>query len=345
MKISLCMIVKDEEACLARCLESAKPLADEIVIVDTGSKDATAEIAARFTGHVYAFPWEDDFAKARNVSFSHATGDYLMWLDADDVISPENAARFLQLRRTLEETDYDTVMCPYETGGLRYFRERVIKNDGAAKWLGRVHECIPPHGKILYSEFTVTHTPGRKDSDARNLRIYRKWAAQEPLSGRDLFYYGRELYYHRLYPEAIAILEKMLASDAWYVNKIEACRVLSDCLLAGGETDRALEALFRSFLYGEPRASALCAIGAIFKRQKKYREAVYWYSQALSCRDHTAEGDFELPACRGITPLLELVVCYYALGDRQNALLYHKKSEVLAPDHPSVAFNRKFFGS
>ena len=86
MKISLCMIVKDEEALLGRCLESAKSLADEIVIVDTGSADKTVELARRYTDAVYFLPWQGDFSHARNFSFSKATGDYLLWLDADDVI-------------------------------------------------------------------------------------------------------------------------------------------------------------------------------------------------------------------------------------------------------------------
>lgn len=344
MKISLCMIVKDEEETLARCLESAKTLADEIVIVDTGSKDGTVEIAKTYTERVFFFAWEDDFAKARNFSFSRASGDYLLWLDADDVITPGNAEKFCELRRTLAQTPCDTVMCPYETGGLVYLRERLLKNCSDAKWRGHVHECIPPFGKILHSDFTIKHLPKDKDKGMRNLLIYQKWAEKEKLSGRDLFYYGRELYYHKLYTEAAAILKEMLAGGGWYVNKIEACKVLASCHLAQGDPGRALSALFQSFLYGEPRGSVLCDVGSIFKAQKKYREAAYWYEAALSSRDHSEEGDFELPACRGLTPLLELVVCHHALGDRNKAIEYHKKSEAIAPDHPSVLYNKKFFG-
>ena len=78
------MIVRNEEDVLARCLDSVSSLVDEIIIVDTGSQDKTREIAARYTDHVYDFTWIDDFAAARNFSFSKATMDYQMWLDADD---------------------------------------------------------------------------------------------------------------------------------------------------------------------------------------------------------------------------------------------------------------------
>ena len=85
-EISLCMIVRDERETLARCLDSVKEAVDEIIIVDTGSKDETREIARRYTPHVYDFSWKDDFSAARNESFAHATRDFLMWLDADDVV-------------------------------------------------------------------------------------------------------------------------------------------------------------------------------------------------------------------------------------------------------------------
>ena len=342
MKISLCMIVKDEEAVLARCLESVRSLVDEIVVLDTGSTDRTAEIAAKYANVVETFAWEDDFAAARNASFGRASGDFLMWMDADDVVTEENAKKFPALR-ALIEAGADTVICPYQTGEMQYARERVLRNTIHAKWQGHVHECIAPFGKIAHAEFAVTHLPNGQNKGMRNLHIYQKWAEKERLSGRDLFYYGREFYYHRLYTEAIAVLEKMLRGEGWYVNKIEACKTLALCHMECGETEAALRALFASFLYGEPRAAVVCEIGAIFKGQKKFGEAAFWFEQALRCRDHTEEGDFELPACRMITPLLELVVCYYALGDTARAVEYHKKTEAIAPDHPSVVFNRKFF--
>jgi len=93
MRVSLCMIVKDEEANLPDCLDSAADLADEMVIVDTGSADRTKEIAARFGAKVFDFAWVDNFAAARNESLKHAGGDWVFWLDADDRIDAENHSR------------------------------------------------------------------------------------------------------------------------------------------------------------------------------------------------------------------------------------------------------------
>ena len=96
--ISLCMIVKNEEKVLERCLKSVSEFVDEIIIVDTGSEDKTREIAGKFTKKVYDFPWRDDFAAARNEAFSRATMDYCMWLDADDVVTDENRKRICCLK-------------------------------------------------------------------------------------------------------------------------------------------------------------------------------------------------------------------------------------------------------
>ncbi|MBQ2578818.1 MAG: glycosyltransferase family 2 protein, partial [Lachnospiraceae bacterium] len=86
VSISLCMIVKNEEMVLERCLESIHDLVDEIIIVDTGSTDDTKSIAAKYTRLIYDFSWVDDFSKARNFAFSKATGDYIYSCDADEVL-------------------------------------------------------------------------------------------------------------------------------------------------------------------------------------------------------------------------------------------------------------------
>jgi glycosyltransferase involved in cell wall biosynthesis len=83
--LSICMIVRDEEKNIKRCLESIKDV-DEIIIVDTGSKDKTVSHSLKYTKNVYYKKWTDDFSDARNFAFSLATKDYIMWLDADEVV-------------------------------------------------------------------------------------------------------------------------------------------------------------------------------------------------------------------------------------------------------------------
>lgn len=97
VSVSLCMIAKDEEGCLAACLQSAKPLVDEIILVDTGSSDRTRELAGLFGAQVLEVPWQGDYAAARNSALSAAQGDWILSLDADEVISPLDYELFRQL--------------------------------------------------------------------------------------------------------------------------------------------------------------------------------------------------------------------------------------------------------
>ncbi len=176
--ISLCMIVKNEEMHIARCLDSVAELVEEIVIVDTGSTDRTVEIVSGYTSKVYSYPWKDDFSDARNYSFSKASMDYCMWMDADDVLEAWEKEKFLQLKQSLPP-DTDIVMMKYHTSfdeagkpSFSYFRERWIRNDKEFCWVGAVHEVIPPRGRILYSNIGICHKKMKTGDSDRNLKIY-----------------------------------------------------------------------------------------------------------------------------------------------------------------------------
>ena len=153
---SLCMIVKNEEDVLERCLNSVRELVDEIIIVDTGSEDGTKQTAERFTDQIYDFQWGDDFAAARNFSFARASGDYLMWMDADDVL-PESSLRLLAEKKERMDPKTDVIMLPYQTAFdeagnpvFIYERERIVRNCPRSVWIGPVHEVIVPFGNILH---------------------------------------------------------------------------------------------------------------------------------------------------------------------------------------------------
>ncbi|MFM7370726.1 MAG: glycosyltransferase family 2 protein, partial [Sphaerospermopsis kisseleviana] len=103
MKLSLCMIVKNEEAALPRCLESVQSLVDEIVVLDTGSTDKTPEIAQQFGAKLHYFQWCNDFSAARNEALKYVTGDWVLVLDADEVLAPEIAP---QIREAINTDDY-----------------------------------------------------------------------------------------------------------------------------------------------------------------------------------------------------------------------------------------------
>ena len=171
--ISLCIIARNEESVLGRCLDSVADLVDEIILVDTGSTDRTKAAAAEYAAKIYDFPWCDDFSAARNFAVSQAVGDYWMWLDADDVIEGENHEK---LRRILEHPDADVVFLPYwlsfdESGAPQMVsqRERIFRRSGGYQFTGAVHEAVVPHGRLRYGDAAVSHRKLRPGDPDRNL--------------------------------------------------------------------------------------------------------------------------------------------------------------------------------
>ena len=154
MSLSVCMIVKDEAATLRRALECAFSVADEVIVVDTGSNDGSADIARSMGAKVYSYEWQNDFSAARNYSFSLASCEYAMWLDADDVICEKDAG---EIRAIAERGGFDVAMLRYISGPLLYYRERIVRCGAGFVWQGIVHEAIVPRGNIIYSAAAVLH--------------------------------------------------------------------------------------------------------------------------------------------------------------------------------------------
>lgn len=351
--ISLCMIVKNEEDVLARCLDSVQGIVDEIIIVDTGSTDTTKQIAARYTNHVYDFVWIDDFAAARNFSFSKATKEYIFWLDADDVFLEPDRKAFEELKRTLDPST-DLVMMKYHVGfdaqgnpNFTYHRERLLRRAYGYRWVGAIHEVIVPTGNIVYSEVAVTHRKLHPSDPDRNLRIFEKMIARgEALDPRQQFYYGRELYYHGRYQEAAFCLNAFLdEGKGWVENNISACLDLANCYDGMDQPELALRALSRSFCYDSPRAEICCAIGAHFLARRQYEPAVFWYQMAAAMKPDPNSGGFTSPDCYNFIPYLQLCVCYDRMGDHKTAEKYHRKARRLKPGDPSVRYNDRYFKS
>ena len=119
------MIVKNEETSLARCLDSVQGIADEIVIVDTGSTDLTRQIAAEYTDCIFDFEWVDDFAAARNFAFDQASCEYILWLDADDVFEPEDRAKLIALKQSLDP-EIDSVTMDYNLSFTPEARSHIV---------------------------------------------------------------------------------------------------------------------------------------------------------------------------------------------------------------------------
>ena len=348
---SLCMIVKNEEDVLGRCLDSVESHFDEIIIVDTGSDDKTKEIASQYTDKVFDFPWIDNFAAARNFSFAKATMQYCMWLDADDILLPEDRAGLLALKQNMP-ADVDVVMMKYVTAfdqqgnpSFAFFRERILRNCPLALWKGAVHEAIEGFGKIIYSELKVVHKKLRPSDPRRNLQIFEKQiAAGEKLNPRETFYYGRELYYHGRYEEGAALLQAYADNGlGWRENLIEGCRFLAYCYYPLNKPHLALRALLQSFCFDLPRAEVCCEIGKHFLNRQNYDRAIFWYEQALACRRQDQSGAFVSPDAYGYLPHIQLCLCYARMGNNEKARFHNEKAGEFKPQDPSYLHNKAYF--
>ncbi|AIQ49304.1 glycosyl transferase [Paenibacillus sp. FSL R7-0273] len=350
--VSLCMIVKNEEATLGRCLDSVAGLADEIIIVDTGSTDRTKEIARRYTDKVVDFTWVDDFAKARNYAFSLGTQEYLLWLDADDEFLPADREKFSALKGALD-WDTDAVSMNYnlafdEHGNVTssLTRNRLVKRENGFRWFGVVHEYLEVSGKVHRSDISVTHGRVHGNSD-RNLQIYEKrYTAGEIFSTRDLYYFANELREHKQWEKAISFYEMFLQQvDGWVEDKINACGSLSDCFRELNNLQQAKAKALYSFSFDLPRAENCCRIGSLYMLENDYAKAIYWYKTATELAKPLDSYAILQHACWSWLPHLQLAVCYDRIGQYERACAHNETAAEFIPTDSKVLANRVYFES
>lgn len=347
--ISLCMIVRDEEETLERVLASVAGIVDEINIVDTGSIDRTREIAYRFTDRVFDYPWHDHFADARNFSFSHATQDYILWLDADDVIEEADRQRFTALKQSLNPS-IDHVIMPYKVGfdetgkpAVVLLRTRLVRRDRDYRWVGAVHEDLDVYGTSLESDVGITHKKLKPYTD-RNLQIYRKLLEKgEDFSARDLFYFATELKDHQLYEEAVKVYKQMLEADSgWIEENIRACLGMAECYGRIGDQKKRFASLTKALIYEKPQSELACALGGFFWDEQQYETAIFWYKTAIEGIQSEMLVVRNEAVCSWF-PHLQLCLCYSRLGQHNEAFQHNELALHYHPTHPSLLYNRKYF--
>lgn len=350
MKLSVCMIVKNEEIVLARILSQASRFADEIIVVDTGSTDNTKDIALQFTDKVYDFEWRDDFAAARNFSYDKASNDFVMWLDADDFITETNIQKILLLKK--RNLDLDVFMFKYQaafdqTGKptFEYYRERITKNSPRLRWAGFVHEAIAIQGKIEYFDIAIEHRKIEHARDvSRNLKIYHKHLENgEKLDTRGLFYYSRELYFNNKIDEAILSFKKFLNEKSAYLpNRIDALLMLSRCYNTKNNLEDAKNALIDSFKLASPNAELCCALADIYAKESNLDASIFWYKAAINCEINLKGGGFVQRDFYDFVPYLQLSCLYFKINDKEQFKFYHEKAKSIKPEHPSIIYNEQF---
>lgn len=332
--ISICMIVKNEEKVLARCLDSLAGLWEELIIVDTGSTDLTKEIAKKYTDKVYDFAWTENFSDARNYSFSKAKGDYIYSADADEVLDEENRKKFLILKNALTTDSEIEIVQMYYGNQLsqnsiynfdKEYRPKLYKRLRRFMWLEPIHEAVRLEPVVYDSDIVIWHKPHGQHG-ARDLEYFEKMIEQqEVLSERIQDIYLRELYFigelHNLKKghDYLVDISENASPDSDIFQKAIAI-LCKEARLLGKDSD-----VLKFSLKGvaSEGSSELCMeLGHYFYEKEEWAEAAMWYYNAAyetPCRMSLKAATTE--------PLIRMISCYEVLGMPDVAAEYQRQLE------------------
>lgn len=323
--ISLCMIVKNEEAVLKRCLDSIADLMDEIIIVDTGSTDRTKEIAADYTSKIYDYRWANDFSAARNFSFSKATMEYIYAADADELLDEENHMRFLRLKQALLPeieivqmkyincSEFNTVL-----NSQKEYRPKLFRRLRTFTWIDPIHETVRLQPVIFDSDVEILHKPQSLHSK-RDFSIFIKAFEHDgQFSPKIRSMYARELLKTgdtKDFLNAKPVFEAILENDTTDDARKEASCILAHIYRLEGNKNEFFKLTMKDMLT-TPCSEICYELGTYFLAERDYAEAVLWFYNAAyetaSILDvHTG----------GNLPLLGLTECYELLIADEKAKL------------------------
>ena len=334
--ISVCMIVKNEEKVLARCLDSLAGFWEELIIVDTGSCDKTKEIAARYTDKIYDFAWTGNFSDARNFSFSKASCDYIYSADADEELDEENRSKFLILKDALAENPEIEIVQMYYGNQLsqdsiynfdKEYRPKLYKRLRNFVWQEPIHEAVRLDPVVYDSDIVIWHKPHGQHG-SRDLAYFEKMIEENlSLSHRLQDIYLRELYF--------AGNEHNLRKAEVYLNSLIACEspdrdvfqkavaILCKKARILGQDSEVLKYALKGV--ASQGSSELCMeLGHYFYNIKDWEEAAIWYYNAA----YETPCQMSLKAATS-EPLSKLISCYENLGLQEVAEEYKKQLENL----------------
>lgn len=328
--ISLCMIVKNEERILARCLDSVADLMDEIIIVDTGSTDRTKEIAARYTDRIYDFEWIDDFSAARNFAFSKARMEYIYSADADEVINEANRGRFRLLKENLIP-EIEIVQMKYGNQlqfGTVYnfdeeYRPKLFKRQREFVWQEPIHENVRLDPVVYDSDIVITHLPENSHA-ARDLANFKKQTDRGVrLSAHLHEMYARELFVAGSDEDFLEAEEFFKASaadtDRSQKELTEACCVAARAARIRGDVVSFFKHACK-VIAGEGCSEICCELGSFYEANGDLEEAAIWYYNAA----YETTPSIEISSGKKC-PLEGLIRCYEKLGLEEQAAEYRRE--------------------
>lgn len=344
--VSLCMIVKNEEAIIEKCIGPLLPFMDEIIVVDTGSTDGTVEILERMGCRVEHFDWINDFAAARNYSFSFATKEWIMWLDADDIIPNPQAIKSVLDNQIKNNPNLNCVVFPYaynrdEFGNdaTTLVRERLLKNTGNWIWERKVHEYLiyPADAQIVMdNSVTVVHAHAMHAgarAPRRNLDILEAELAEVGLAKADsrlLAYIGEERRANGDPLGAVQIWQEYLKVGTWIEERYQILVKMARILSERNDVQEALKYISNAHMTLPSWPDADLFYADFFLVNKEFDKAIYFADECL--RKGIPQTVLIIqPLDFTFTPIMIKAKAYWSKGELEKAAAEFDKAIKLRP--------------
>jgi glycosyltransferase involved in cell wall biosynthesis len=354
--VSLALIVRNEEATLPRLLDSVEGAVDEVVVVDTGSSDRTLRIARRRAQRVTRIAWPEDFSAARQAAFDVATGDWVCWLDADDVVHGAAAIRELA---TTAEPGVDGFQWPYVVarnagGGVtcEFWRERLVRNDGTFRWEGRIHETLNPTrpARLDRSRAVVVEhlsPPERAEAKSRrNLALLERELAEagDQPKARILFYLGRE--HDGLGHEvaALASFERCAEVSTWDEERYMTQLHMADLHRRAGHNDQAVDADLRALAICPHWPNAYFSLAETYYFLGDWHKVIHWIDVGRAMPEPDSLQIMDTSAYRSRW-LIHYTNALFHVGAVDEARAWTVRALNRLPDDPQHLANLRFFAS
>lgn len=354
MTVSIALIVKNEEQTLDRCLASLAGAVDEIVVVDTGSSDATVAVARRYTDRICDFPWRDDFAAARQFAFEQTHGDWVGWVDADDVVVGAEQIRSVAAAASpVVGAIYWRYAMDFDAAGqpqCQFWRERLVRNDGSWRWQGRIHEVLTSDQSwqtLRRPEVWVEHrSPAGRDATRlqRNIPLMEaELASAGPTpSPRLLFYLGRDYASAGRSEEALTIYQRYLAAAAWDDERYLAQTAVAGLLRSMNRLDEASHADLQAVKLKPRWPDAYFGLAQTAYFQGRWPDVVHWCDIGRSLPTPETDHILDLAASQHRW-IIHYTNALYHLDRLAEALAWTERALTMCPDDPWHRQNRTFF--
>jgi len=346
--LGLSMIIGSNESFeLERCLKSIQgPLFDEIILVLTQPDPETEKVALKYANIKY-FTWVDDFSAARNFALDQMSTDYVMWIDADDIITKINYDRIIEVKSIMDTRDiwffqYNYVHDQYDRPTDVLIRERIFKRDPKFRWSDPVHECIDYTTtdclKEIRRDICIDHYRIKPSDPNRNVKILKKAYESNP-TPRISFYYGRDLMH--VDPDAgHRILKKFIQKAEGSPDDLaQACQRLSSYYLKNNLYEDAKRYALLGLAYSNSYAEIFCDIAAACELQGNFDGALKFYQDALT-KDLNGLLS-QLPDYYRAIPASRISAIYARKKNYTEAYEYNRLALQYKPNQPELLQDQK----